>query len=520
VADPGSGAGNPEGGPAPALRLHSLSKTFPGTRALDGVDMELRSGEIHALVGGNGSGKSTLIKILAGVYQGDPGGSIWIGGQEAGAGDWHPGQAHAAGLRFVHQNPAVFLDLTVAENIAVGLNYPTGGAGRIQWKQLRQRVRALIDRYQLRAEPDVPLRLLRPADRTMVAIARALQDWETNQRGILVLDEPTTSLPAVDVDVLLDALRRYARDGLTILYVSHRIDEVLALADRVSVLRDGRLVGTIAARGSTEAQVVQMIVGRRVQSVERPPEQESGAETVLEAVAVTGGPLAAVDLKLHRGEVLGIAGLLGAGQSELLRMLFGAIPLKSGEILVDGTSRRFRSPADAMAAGIGYLPADRLAEALFSAMTVRENLSAGGIRGYFRGLRLRHGQEGRDARATMRQFLIRALSDRVPAFTLSGGNQQKMVLARWLHRRPHILLLDEPTQGVDVGARQEIYALLHAAALESTAAIVVSSDFGELARICNRVVVLRRGRIVAELRAPHVEEHRLTELAYLSDDAA
>jgi ribose transport system ATP-binding protein len=510
-----------EGRPEPALRLRGLRKTFPGTLALVGIDLDLRPGEIHALVGGNGSGKSTLIKILAGVHQGDHGGTIDVsGGASASTGEWSPRRAFAAGLRFVHQNPGIFLDLTVAENVAIGAGFPTGAGGRIVWADLRSRTRDLIERYHLRAGPEQPLRSLRPADRTMVAIARALRDHERNRNGILVLDEPTTSLPAEDVGFLLSALRRYAVDGLTILYVSHRIDEVLSLADRVSVLRDGELVGTVVAAATSEADVVSMIAGRRLEAGQGRDHAVTGGEPVLEARSLTGGPLRGVDLVLHRGEVLGIAGLLGAGQSELLRMLFGALPFDAGELLVDGRPRRFRHPSEAMAAGLGYVPSERAAEALFPGMTVRENVSAGSMAGYYRGLRLRHAAESRDAVAAMRDFLIRAPSDRAPAFTLSGGNQQKMVLARWLRRRPRVLLLDEPTQGVDVGSRQEIYSLLHRAAAASTAAILVSSDFGELERLCHRVAVMRHGRLVAEQRAPDIDEHRLTELAHLSGEAA
>jgi ribose transport system ATP-binding protein len=515
-----TGEAGERGGREPALRLRSLSKTFPGTRALVGVDLDLDAGEIRALVGGNGSGKSTLIKILAGTYQADPGGSIEIGGQTAPASAWSAPDAFAAGLRFVHQNPAVFLDLTVAENIAIGPNFPTDQLGRIRWRQLRERAQKLIDRYQLRATPDLPLRYLRPADRTMVAIARALQDRDENRRGILVLDEPTTSLSGVDVEVLLEALKRCAGEGITILYVSHRIEEVLSLADRVSVLRDGRLVGTVESADATEDGIVRLIVGRRVAAAQGPAGQPTAARTVLEVRGLAGGRLRGIDLQLREGEVLGIAGLLAAGQAELLQMLFGALPVTSGEVRVGGRLQRFRHPSDAMARGIGYLPSDRSREALFAGLTVRENLTAGGIGRYWHGLRLQHRAESRDAVDAMRTFLIRAVSDRAEAFTLSGGNQQKLVLARWLLRRPGILLLDEPTQGVDVGARQEIYTLLHRAALTGMSAIVVSSDFGELARLCHRVAVLRQGRIVAELLAPAIDEHRLTELAYRSDDAA
>jgi ribose transport system ATP-binding protein len=288
----------------------------------------------------------------------------------------------------------------------------------------------------------------------------------------------------------------------------------------VSVLRDGRLAGTVESAGATADDLVQLIVGKRVAAGQGPEGRPLAAESVLSVRGLVAGRLRGIDLDLHEGEVLGIAGLLAAGQSELLRVLFGALPFASGEIQVEGRAQRFRDPGDAMACGIGYLPSDRSREALFAAMTVRENLTAGGIGRYWHGLRLRHALESRDAQDAMRSFLIRALSDRAEAFTLSGGNQQKLVLARWLLRRPRILLLDEPTQGVDVSARQEIYTLLHRAAAAGTSTIVVSSDFGELARLCHRVAVLRHGQIVAELVAPAIDEHRLTELAYRSEDVA
>src|SRR5215470_3536167 len=296
-----------EGGPAvavPALRLAHLSKTFVGTRALIDVDLTVAPGEIHALVGGNGSGKSTLIKILAGVYQADPGGTIEVAGLGSAPADhWNPNRAFAAGMRFVHQNPGVFNDLTVAENMAIGHGFPTT-AGRIRWNDLRKRTQELIDRFAIRATPDAPLIALNPADRTMVAVARALQDVGSglDAGGLLVLDEPTSSLPAADIQVLLTALRRCAAAGQTILYVSHRIDEVLALADRVTVLRDGRLVATRPAKELTEAALVELIAGRAVATDSRAKAVPAGADVVLQLHQVTAGRLHGIDLTVRRGE--------------------------------------------------------------------------------------------------------------------------------------------------------------------------------------------------------------------------
>jgi ribose transport system ATP-binding protein len=337
---------------------------------------------------------------------------------------------------------------------------------------------------------------------------------------VLVLDEPTSALPAADIEVLLAALRRCAGAGQTILYVSHRIDEVLALADRVTVLRDGRRIATKSAKDLTEAALVELIAGRSVATDSRATAVGAHAEVALELHGLHAGRLRGIDLTVRRGEVLGIAGLLGSGRSTLLRAIFGAVPLRGGAIVLNGQMARFSRPAQAIAAGVSYVPEDRAREATFTSQSVRENISAGGVKAYWSWLRLQHGRERRDAVAAMRSFLVRAASDKAPLATLSGGNQQKVVLARWLRRRPPIILLDEPTQGVDVGARQEIYELIQRSADAGAAIVVASNDFEELVRVCGRVVVLRDGRIVGEAVAPDLDAHRLTELAYRSENAA
>ena len=424
-------------------------------------------------------------------------------------------------MRFVHQNPGVFNELTVAENIAIGHGFPTT-AGRIRWGDLRRRTSELIERFDIRATPDSPLIALNPADRTMVAVARALQDVGSglDSGGILVLDEPTSALPATDIEVLLTALRRCAAAGQTILYVSHRIDEVLALADRVTVLRDGRRIATRPARDLTEAALVELIAGRTVATDSRASAVADGTDVVLELHDLHAGRLHGIDLTVRRGEVLGIAGLLGSGRSTLLRTIFGAVPVRSGSIVLNGQMARFTRPGKAIAAGVAYVPEDRGREAVFASQSVRENISAGGVSAYWNWLRLQHGRERRDAVAAMKSFLVRAASDRAPLATLSGGNQQKVVLARWLRRQPRVLLLDEPTQGVDVGARQEIYELIQRSADAGAAVVVASNDFEELVRVCGRVVVLRDGRLVGQQVAPHLDSHRLTELAYRSENVA
>lgn len=506
----------------PVLEVHGLSKAYGGVLALDDVDLDIRPGEVHALLGGNGSGKSTLIKCLAGVETPEPGGLLDLDGETVAADHWSSDRAYAAGLRFVHQQPAVFPELSVAENIAFGTDFPRNRAGGISWKELHRRTAALLDRFHVPATPTTPLGALRAADRTRVAIIRAVQDREDADSGVLVLDEPTAALPAHEVEQLLSSLRRYAAAGQTILYVSHRLDEVLSVADRVTVLRDGRKVATVSngpADGLTEADLIELIVGRPLDRLFPDTPASSDQEVVLTARNLRGGPLRDVSFELHRGEVLGVAGLLGSGRSELLRMLFGAYPTAGGTVTLGGSALVATSPAEAMDAGVAYVPEERYADALFTGESVRHNLTAGSASGYFSGLVFRHGQERADSADSIRRFLIRVGSDRQPVETLSGGNAQKVVLARWLSRQPRVLLLDEPTQGVDIGARSEIYALVRAATRIGTSVLLVASDLEEMAHVCDRVLVLREGRIVTQVTAP-LEAHRLTELVNTTDAAA
>ena len=503
-----------------ALQIDHLSKTFPGTRALRDVSFAIEPGQIHALLGGNGSGKSTLIKILAGVYHGDPGGSITVQGTEMASDHTTPDQARAVGLRFVHQNPAVFPALTVAENIAIGSGFDTTRAGSIRWRELHRRTQRLLERFDIEARPDTQVSTLRPAERAMVAIARALSDQEDEETGVLVLDEPTASLPRAEVVRLMGALTRYAANGQTILFVSHRLDEVIESADRATVLRDGQLAGTLAGEDITEPNLIQLIAGRALDRVFPDMPEVRTDEVALEVQGLGGGPLRDVNFRLRKGEVLGIAGLLGSGRSELLKMIFGAYPIRSGTVKIEGRPVHFRHIGEAMRAGVAYVPEDRGGEAVFLDMTLSENLSAALLSRYWQGFRLRHRRADADARATISQFFIRASSEQQGMSTLSGGNQQKVILARWLQRKPTILLLDEPTHGVDVNARAEIYAIVSEAVSSGCSVLLVTSDFEELARVSDRVIVLAQGRITSEVWPPDIDPARLTELAFSTREAA
>lgn len=512
------------------LRVERITKTFPGTRALDDVSMGFARGEIHALLGNNGSGKSTLIKVLAGVYNADAvsGGTLHVRGKSFDASSFTPELARSQGLHFVHQNPALFPMLTVAENLALGRGFEQKGRlPRIDWVKQRARAAQLIARYHIRATPDLPAYLLDPPERTLVAIARALQDQDDAAEGVLILDEPTASLAGPEVERLMTGLRRYAQAGQTIILVTHRLDEVLAHTDRVSALRDGKHVGTSPTAEMTEQKLVSLMLGHAA-----PERHSSRARSDLSATqpprallsvsGLSGGPVQCLDLQLRAGEVLGLAGLLGSGASHVLRLLFGAAARSGGTLQLSGRDYAPRSPSEAIKSGVAYVPPDRASESSFAGLPVRQNLSAVNIGRYFKGLRLRHDHEAADAAASIGRFMIRTASDQQPLSTLSGGNQQKVIVARWLRDNPRLLLLDEPTQGVAAHARDEIHGFLRQAAASGMALIVVSTDFAELAQLCDRVVVIARGRAVSELDGTvhQIDTHQLTELAHFAPEVA
>jgi ribose transport system ATP-binding protein len=463
------------------LRVAGISKSFPGTQALRAVDLEVCRGEIHALAGANGSGKSTLVKILAGVLTPD-------------AGEVHA----AADIHVVHQDPAVFPDLSVADNLALGRGYETDVTQRIRWRSVRKRTAEVLKRFEIDARPDALVETLPLSKRAMVAIARALQDQEGQGRGVLVLDEPTAALPEPEVGLLLDALRRYASAGQSMLFVSHDLDEVLGLADRITVLRDGRVVTTTERSKLDHPQLVELITGQRDSAAFVSQVAEGHGEVALEVQGLTDAILHDVSFRVAGGEIVGIAGLVGSGAAEILQCIFGARTPSAGTVTTAGE--------------VGYVPGERAAAA-FPELSIRENLSIAQVGRYWRGfMDARH--ERRDARSAMQRFAIRAASDSQPMSSASGGNQQKVVLARWLQRNPRVILLEEPTQGVDVGARAEIYRLIRESADAGAAVVIVSVDFEELEGICDRALVVNDGRIVAELRKPHIDHEQLARLAY------
>jgi ribose transport system ATP-binding protein len=503
----------------PRLAVAGLGKRFGATVALDGVGLDLRAGEIHALLGANGSGKSTLIKVLAGVEQADSG-RLVVGGREVAAADMTPAVAAESHVRVLHQQDSTFAPLSVAENLAAGTGYPRRLGYGIDWRRLRRDTTRTLERFGIDAGPDDRLDRLRPVTQQMIAIARLLQSQDDLERGVLVLDEPTAALARPEVGVLHEALRRYAASGQSILYVTHRLDELAGFADRATVLREGRVAGRLDGDEIEHDRLVELISGplAAAASGARSRLVIGRGDVRLRVRDASGGAVRRADLEVRAGEIVGLAGLVGSGRSSLLEHVFGTRPLAGGVVELDGVALRWRGgrPHDAVA----YVPEDRVRGAAFMPLTVTENVMAASTTRHWRGMRLRRGEEARFTRSLMREHRIKARDEHAPFRTLSGGNQQKAILARWLVREPAVLLLDEPTQGVDIGARAEIYQLVRSAVTGGAGAIVVSSDFEELAHVCDRVLVLADGQIVAHVSGDELDPHHLTELAYTSTGRA
>lgn len=496
-----------------AVDLNGIRKSFGGVQVLGGVDLSVRAGSLHALLGGNGSGKSTTLKILAGVYQAEPGGHITVHGTRHPVQDYSAAAAKATGLRFVHQDLGLVPDLSVAENFALEAGFPRQGRVGINWRALHRTTQEALDRAEVAVDARTLVRDLRPSARTLVAIARALRDADGGRHITLVLDEPTASLPHHEVELLLRALSQCRERGQTIIYVSHRLAEVLAIADRISVLRDGEVAADMPATSATHSKIITAMTGTAAPVVTTSARTRPDAGTlVLRVRGLEAGALRGTDLDVARGEVVGIAGLLGSGRSSLLRALFGDLRVRSGTIGLDGRTVDLLDPATAISLGIALVPEARATQAAFLDRPLWENMSAATVRRYWSGWRMNRRAERDDAIDLLGRFTIRAGSPDALFATVSGGNQQKAILARWFQRDPRLLLLDEPTQGVDAVARADIHRFIRAHVGKGNAAIVASSDSEELAELCDRVVVLHEGRTVAEISGADLTDTAITQL--------
>ena len=487
------------------IEAHKITKAFPGTLALDQVEFELLPGEIHALVGENGAGKSTLMLIMAGVYPPDAG-ELIVEGRPVML--WDPHHAQRLGISTVFQELALAPNMSVAENVFTNAQ-PVNRAGLIRFEEMFSATERALAVFGIKVNPRAPLRRYSVAVQQIIEIARAIQ----RQARVLILDEPTSAIGESEIDRLLQVLRMLRDRGVGIIYVSHKLDEVFAVSNRITVLKDGKLVGTVRTADTTQEAVVHMMVGRELDQL-FPPRNGGGREdTVLKVRNLCGPGYANVSLDIHSGTVLGVFGLTGAGRTELARGIFGIEPITAGEILIRGRSVKITDPRKAMSEGIAYIPEDRKQDGLFLEMSLLDNVAAACLRA-LSGSVFMHSSKGVAlARDAVARLMIKARGVEQRVSSLSGGNQQKVLFAKWLARHPKVLIADEPTRGTDVGAKAEIHTLLRRLAQEGAAVVMISSELPEVLGMSDRVAVMREGRLVAVLDRDQATEERVASYA-------
>jgi rhamnose transport system ATP-binding protein len=496
------------------LRAINITKSYAGVRALKDVSFELRKGEVHALIGENGAGKSTLIKIITGAVEADAG-VIEVNG--AAITHNTPRLAKASGIAAIYQQPALFADLTVAENIALGLEQASLWQ-RVDWKARRQKAAELLEQVGARIDTQTLAGELTMPEQQLLEIARALGA----EANMLIMDEPTASLSEEDAQNLFKVIRKLRASGVGILYISHRLEELPVIADRVTVLRDGSTIATREMAEVGRQELIRLMVGRELSAVFPKRFVELG-EVVLElrrlGCAATG--VKDINLSLRAGEIVGLAGIVGAGRTELARVIFGLTPADEGEILLGGKSLHIKSPAQAIAEGVAYLPEDRRHHGVIPDMPISANITLASLGKLSRFGALDFGREKEMAAAYTEQLGIKTPAIFAPVATLSGGNQQKVALSRWLAIKPSVLILDEPTQGIDVGAKSEIHALMTDLAAQGAAILMISSELPEILGMSDRVCVMRNGTIVATVNRTDATQQKILALAlgHLDDDS-
>jgi ribose transport system ATP-binding protein len=500
-------------GDRPLLNAHGLTKAFGGARALNEVDLTVLPGEVHGLLGENGSGKSTLIKILAGYHTPDAG-SLAVNGREVPL-PLGPGEPQRLGMEFVHQDLGLVPSLTVAENFFMADIAKPANRFFVSWSRRSAQARKVFERYGVTIDPDATIDGIRPVERALVAIVRALEGLRRgsgDEPTLLVLDEPTVFLPQNEVALLFDLVRQIAARGSSVLFVSHDLAEVRQITDRVTVLRDGRVAGTADTGKTSPRALVNLILGQELQEMAAVEQQLDDHPVVLEVRDLRTRWLHDVSFELRAGEVLGLTGLVGSGYEDSVYAIFGAIPAEHGSLVLDGEQRDVgaMTPKAAMAHGIALVPGDRQNTGSIPTLPASDNINLLVLDRYFRGGRLRQNDLDRNAQGLMDEFDVRPARPDLDYGSFSGGNQQKAMMAKWKQIEPRVLLLHEPTQGVDVGARQQIWTMIRAAT-GTTSTICASSDYEQLATICDRVGVIARGRLVGFLTGPDVTKERIAE---------
>ena len=481
----------------PLLETRGLTRRFPGVLALDGVDFAAERGEVHAICGANGAGKSTFMNILAGALPASAG-TILIDGKPAAFAS--PAEARAAGVSIVYQEFSSIPELTAADNIFLGREF-TRGPKLVDRTRARDAARAVFSRYGIKLDPEAPVSTLSVADRQLVELARAL----SADARILILDEPTAVLSLAEQDKLFGVIRSLREQGMLVLYISHRLEEIFAVADRVTVMRDGRVVATRATADLTQRELARLMTGRDVQQQTR-----TGAAVGGEAVLRLSG-MGEQELTLHRGEILGLAGLIGSGRTWMARRIAGLAEPGGLAMQLDGLPVEPKRRT-ALNRGIVYLTEDRKRDGIFAPLSVIPNATAASLSAFSPAGFLARAREKRAAKDILQQLRLVAASLEAPVGSLSGGNQQKVLFARAILARPRVLVCDEPTRGVDVGAKQEIYALLRKLAADGVGIIVVSSEFPELLGLCDRLAIVRNGQVRGLIDNREIDEHRLMEL--------
>ncbi|MHA7861436.1 sugar ABC transporter ATP-binding protein [Tessaracoccus sp. Y36] len=499
-----------------SLEMLDITKTFPGVVALNGVDLRVRKGEVMALMGENGAGKSTLMKVLNGIYRADSG-SVYLNGHEVNFAGPH--EAMAAGLAMVHQELLTVPDMSVAENVFVGRELALGGrmSPVVDLGRMRREVRAVFEEIGINIDPARLMRTLSVAQMQLVEIARAI----SMNASVIVLDEPTSAITETEAELLFSQVEKLKAKGVSFVYISHKMDEIFRIADAITVLRDGQLVGSYQAGELDDDKLITLMVDRELDEMFPDRSTEIGG-VVLELDCISSDRAVDVSLGVRSGEVLGLAGLVGAGRSELMEAVVGIRPVTAGEIRIDGDPRRIAHPADAVKEGIAFVTEDRKGTGLNLIASVAENIATVALKKFSRaGVVSRNAQRDAAVKAVDR-LRVKTPNVQTPVLNLSGGNQQKVVLAKWLESDPKVIILDEPTRGIDVGAKQEIYRLINLLVANGLAVIMISSEMNELIGMADRIAVMCEGRLTGQLTKGEFDSERILALAskFVSTEAA